>query len=61
MKTTASPQVTGNFLESAEPDSNPGSSERHLAVSGDTLDHLDIGAGSIGERQRPVSGDTLDH
>ena len=34
------PQVTGNFLSSPGWDSNIGSGERQLAVSGNSLDHM---------------------
>ena len=39
MKSTAEPQVTGNFLTCPGWDSNPESGERQLAVSGNALDH----------------------
>ena len=38
-KTTAYPQVIGNFLTCTSRDSNPGSGERQLALSGNVLDH----------------------
>ena len=45
MKTTAQPQVTGSFLTFPGQDSNPGSGEGQLAVSGIALDHTAIRAG----------------
>ena len=44
-KTTAKPQVTGNFLTSPGRDWNPGSGEEQRAVSGGALDHAAVRAG----------------
>ena len=38
-------RLTGNFLTSPGRDSNPGSGERQLAVSGGSLDHTVVRAG----------------
>ena len=45
MKTTAQPQVTGNFLTCPGRDSKSDSGERELAVSDNALDHTVIRAG----------------
>ena len=42
VKTTAYHQVTGKFLTCPSWDSNPGSGERQLVVSGNALDHKAI-------------------
>ena len=47
MKTTAQPQLTGNFLACPGWDSNLGCGERQLAVSGNALDHTAIRAGPL--------------